>query len=143
MLVTAMGQITALSQHQLLMWVAYVAVKSSVAAIWLVIVYRMLGHTSPGFKDFMVRMASEGSEPSTSRTLTVFVTFSCILMDAYLVAVNHVFPDVGGQVMLIGTLYGLNVAAATASKFSKMSGESSSSTTTSSSTVVTGGTPKP
>jgi len=106
------------SQNQLLIWLGYVLVKSAVLAALLAFVYWALEHTSPEFKAFMKGAFSDGGTPSFSRVATGFLVLACVGMDGYLVFRNHVFPDVGGQVLLIGTLYGVNVVSNTAAKFS-------------------------
>jgi len=107
-----------LSQNQLLVWLVYVLTKTAVVATVAAVLYWGLERTSPAFKEFMRGVFSDGGTPSFSRVATGCLVLACLGMDGYLVVRNHTFPDVGGQVLLIGTLYGVNVAGSTASKFS-------------------------
>jgi hypothetical protein len=100
------------------LWLVKLLVKLGVAGGVLTALYWAVGKMSDRAKTFFVGVFSESGTPSFSRVATGLIVISAICWISFIVYETRGIPDVGGVILLIGTLYGVNVAGATVSKFS-------------------------
>lgn len=78
--------------------------------------------------NFWAGVLSDGDHPSFSRVCTGALVLATIGWNTYIVVVTKAMPDVGGEALLIGILYGANVAGGTITKVAGMKGEAGGAT---------------
>jgi len=99
-----------------LFWLAKLLLKVGVGALLIGALYWFFSRMSDGAKAFWTGVFSDGGTPSFSRVATALITVAAIIWISFIVYFKREIPDVGGVVLLIGTLYGLNVAGNAAAK---------------------------
>ena len=99
-----------------LFWLAKLVLKTSVGGLLLLSLYWFFNRMSDGAKTFWTGVFSDGGSPSFSRVATALIAIAAVIWISYIVWFKREIPDVGGVVLLIGTLYGINVAGTAAAK---------------------------
>jgi hypothetical protein len=111
------------------LWALFVLAKFLVGLLIGGSVYWVVMKMSPGAREFWVGVFSDSGTPSFSRVATGLVVVCACAWISYLVYVNHGPPEVGGIVLLIGTLYGINIAGSTTAKVANSVAASKGATT--------------
>lgn len=110
--------------HDFLLWLAKFLLKAGVGGLLLLSLYWFFSRMSAGAKAFWTGVFSDNGVPSFSRVATALICVSSMIWISFIVYFKREIPDVGGVVLLIGTLYGLNVAGNAAAKIGgKSSGD--------------------
>ncbi len=91
-------------------WLLKLIIKIGVASSIVVALYWAAGKMSDRAKTFWVAVFSDQGTPSFSRVTTAVIVAAALFWISFIVYETRVIPDVGGVVLLIGTLYGANVA---------------------------------
>jgi len=103
--------------HAFLIWLAKLLAKSSVIVFAAAILYFAFAKMSERAKVFWTGVFSDGGSPSFSRVATALMCIAAVTWISFIVYFKREIPDVGGAVLLIGTLYGINVAPKVAGAF--------------------------
>jgi len=99
-----------------LFWLAKLLLKVGVATAFLTVLYWLFSRMSDGAKAFWTGVFSDAGTPSFSRVATAIMVVAAIVWISFIIYFKREIPDVGGVVLLIGTLYGINVAGTAAAK---------------------------
>jgi hypothetical protein len=109
-------------EHGLLIWLVFFLTKAAAVACLCAAFYRVLKHLPEGGQKFIAGVFSDGGSPSFSRVATGLLLIFCLWWDTYFLYRNGAMPDFTGQVLFLGTIYGVNVAGSAASKFADKRG---------------------
>ena len=99
-----------------LFWLSKLLLKVGVGGLLMTALYWFFNHMSDGAKAFWTGVFSDGGAPSFSRVATALMCIAAVIWISFIVYFKREIPDVGGVVLLIGTLYGINVAGNAAAK---------------------------
>jgi len=103
--------------NEFLFWLAKLLLKFGVGGLLVGALYWFFSQMSDGAKRFWTGVFSDNGVPSFSRVATALILIAAVTWISYIVYFKREIPDVGGVAILIGTLYGLNVAGNAASRF--------------------------
>jgi hypothetical protein len=101
---------------EFLFWLAKLLLKFGVGGLLLTALYWFFSGMSDGAKKFWTGVFSDNGVPSFSRVATALICVASVTWISFIVYFKREIPDVGGVVLLIETLYGINVAGTAAAK---------------------------